>query len=115
MSLPFPPSRTSSITRFKLLPTSNSFMSSESLRLRLMRQSRTMMVKKKLLCMQVVVLQHWDSAFTSKPLFLYGPEVTASAPFPSRAGTSFVDGVALSVRNSELNSTLESLCHVQQP
>eukprot|EP00961_Rhodomonas_salina_P189989 2563404-Rhodomonas_salina.1 len=35
-----------------------------------------------------------------------GPEVTASAPFPSRAGTSFVDGAALSVRNSKLNLTL---------
>eukprot|EP00961_Rhodomonas_salina_P227243 3072679-Rhodomonas_salina.1 len=35
-----------------------------------MRQSRTMRVKKRLLCMPVVVLRHWDSAFASKLLFL---------------------------------------------
>eukprot|EP00961_Rhodomonas_salina_P227244 3072680-Rhodomonas_salina.1 len=107
-------------------------MSSTSSRLRLMRQSRTMRSKKRLLCMPVVVLRHWDSAFANKLLFLVfnlvstilrptsSLEVNASfilfsmvqrlllllRAVPSRAGTSFVDGAALSVRNSELNSTL---------
>eukprot|EP00961_Rhodomonas_salina_P219980 2973696-Rhodomonas_salina.1 len=80
MSLPFPPFRTSSITRLKLLPTSNSFMSSESSRLRLMRQSRTMRAKKRLLCMPVVVLQHWNSAFASKLLFLVFDLVSTILP-----------------------------------